>query len=120
MRAADSALAMEEIQKRLGDDALIVSTERKDGQIEIVATDEEVVRKNDTSEPLILKNSYRRDSFAPIYDQEFKKVTNAQINITPEELVNHLSNRLSTISSDLLDIISLIDTSDFNSNLSRH
>lgn len=116
VRAADSALAMEEIQKRLGNDALIVSTERKDGQIEIVATDEEVVKKNDTPEPLILNDSYRRDSFAPIYDQEFNKVTNASLNIAPEELVNQLSNRLSEISSDLLDIKSLIDTSDFASN----
>ena len=38
VRAIDSALAMEEVQKRLGDDALIISTKRIDGQIEITAT----------------------------------------------------------------------------------
>ena len=42
VRAIDSALAMEEVQKRLGDDALIISTQRIDGQIEITATDEQV------------------------------------------------------------------------------
>ncbi len=115
VRAADSALAMEEIQKRLGDDALIVSTERKNGQIEIVATDEEVFSENDTSEPLILKNSYRNDNFALIHNEEIKKVTHAQYKLEPEELVSHLSNRLSTISSDLLDITSLVASSDFTS-----
>mgnify|MGYP003308662090 CR=1 FL=1 len=44
VRAIDSALAMEEVQKRLGDDALIISTQRIDGQIEITATDEEVIK----------------------------------------------------------------------------
>ena len=42
VRAIDSALAMEEIQKRLGDEALIISTRRVDGQIEITATDDEL------------------------------------------------------------------------------
>ena len=40
IRAADSSLAMDEIQKKLGPDALILSTERRDGMIEIVATNE--------------------------------------------------------------------------------
>ena len=40
VRAADSSLAMDEIQKKLGPDALILSTERRDGMIEIVATNE--------------------------------------------------------------------------------
>ena len=38
VKAVDSASAMEEVEKRLGADALIVSTNRVDGQIEIVAT----------------------------------------------------------------------------------
>ena len=40
IRAADSSLAMDEIEKKLGPDALILSTERRDGMIEIVATNE--------------------------------------------------------------------------------
>ena len=42
VKAADSASAMEEIEKRLGADAMIVSTNRVDGQIEIVATNDAV------------------------------------------------------------------------------
>ena len=38
--AVDTALAMEEVQKVLGPDALILSTERRDGMIEIVATND--------------------------------------------------------------------------------
>ena len=41
VKAVDSASAMEEVEKRLGADALIVSTNRVDGQIEIVATNDE-------------------------------------------------------------------------------
>lgn len=37
IRAADSAQAMEEVVRRLGPDALIMSSSRKDGQFEIVA-----------------------------------------------------------------------------------
>lgn len=41
IRAADSAKAMEEVVRRLGPDALILSSSRKDGQFEIVAMIEE-------------------------------------------------------------------------------
>ena len=41
VKAVDSASAMEEIEKRLGADAMIVSTNRVDGQIEIVATNDD-------------------------------------------------------------------------------
>ena len=54
VRAIDSALAMEEVQKRLGDDALIISTKRIDGQIEITATDEDVIKPEKEIKPLIL------------------------------------------------------------------
>ena len=38
--AADTSLAMEEVQRKLGPDALILSTERRDGLIEITATND--------------------------------------------------------------------------------
>jgi hypothetical protein len=41
VKALDSATAMEEVVKRLGLDALIVSTRKIDGQIEIVATNDD-------------------------------------------------------------------------------
>ena len=55
VRAADSSLAMEEIQKKLGDDAFIISTRKTGGQIEIVATDEDLssVKKE---EPILKKD----------------------------------------------------------------
>ena len=42
VQAADSASAMEEVEKRLGSDALIVSTTKVDGKIEITATNETI------------------------------------------------------------------------------
>jgi len=42
VKALDSATAMEEVVKRLGVDALIVSTRKIDGQIEIVATNDDL------------------------------------------------------------------------------
>ena len=38
--AADTALAMEEVERKLGPDALILSTERREGMIEILATND--------------------------------------------------------------------------------
>ena len=64
VRAIDSALAMEEVQKRLGDDALIISTQRIDGQIEITATDEEFIKPEKETKPLILGDIYRQDNFS--------------------------------------------------------
>ena len=40
VRAEDSATAMDEVIRRLGPDALILSTRAREGQVEIVATDE--------------------------------------------------------------------------------
>ena len=67
VRAIDSALAMEEVQKRLGDDALIISTQRIDGQIEITATDEEVIKPEKEIKPFILGDIYRQDNFCLLY-----------------------------------------------------
>jgi len=49
--ALDSATAMEEVVKRLGMDALIVSTRRVGSQIEIVATNEEMVSGKTQDQP---------------------------------------------------------------------
>ena len=66
VRALDSALAMEEIQKRLGDEALIISTKRVDGKIEITATDDELKPLEKKGEPLILGDAFRTGHFASI------------------------------------------------------
>ena len=72
VRAVDSALAMEEIQKRLGDDALIISTTKKDGQIEIVATDEDISGVKKLKDPLILDTAYRTDNFSTVFKKKFR------------------------------------------------
>ena len=38
--AVDTSLAMDEVERKLGPDALILSTTRRDGMIEILATNE--------------------------------------------------------------------------------
>ena len=70
VRALDSALAMEEIQKRLGDEALIISTKRVDGKIEITATDEELRPLEKKGEPLLLSDAFRTGQFASILDEK--------------------------------------------------
>ena len=40
VNAADTAQAMDKIVERLGDDALILETIKRDGRIEMVATDD--------------------------------------------------------------------------------
>ena len=73
VRAIDSALAMEESQKRLGDEALIISTKRVDSKIEITATDDELKPALDTVEPLDLSNAFRKDRFSSILDEKVKE-----------------------------------------------
>ena len=64
VKAADSASAMEEIEKRLGADAMIVSTNRIDGQIEIVATNDDPSKYKKTPEPLVLDQNYKIKGFS--------------------------------------------------------
>ena len=66
VKAADSASAMEEIEKRLGADAMIVSTNRVDGQIEIVATNDDPSKYQKTPEPLVLDKNYRIKGFSDV------------------------------------------------------
>ena len=49
VKALDSASAMEEIQKKLGSDALIISTKKVDGQIEIVASNDDLSKYRNKS-----------------------------------------------------------------------
>ena len=70
VKAADSASAMEEIEKRLGADALIVSTSKVDGQIEIVATNDEASKYTKANEPLILDKNYRIRGFSDVLNSK--------------------------------------------------
>ena len=109
VRAADSSLAMEEVQKRLGDDALIISTSKKDGQIEIIATNDEPVLKKNVNEPLILGEAFKTSNF----DQILRKTVNASnrqgVNSPDFEIT--LDDRLDNIISDMTELKSLMSAS---------
>ena len=98
VRAIDSALAMEEVQKRLGDDALIISTQRIDGQIEITATDEEVVKPNKETKPLILGDIYRQDNFSAVLNRKVGEARNSMDLNIPGDLYPEVTNRIEKIS----------------------
>ena len=70
VKAADSASAMEEIEKRLGADAMIVSTNRVDGQIEIVATNDDPSKYQKSPEPLVLDKNYRIQGFSDVLNSK--------------------------------------------------
>jgi hypothetical protein len=67
IRAADSAQAMDEVARRLGPDALILSSSRKDGQFEIVAMIEGERDTADADKPALadrLKKALKASPFA--------------------------------------------------------
>ena len=101
VRAIDSALAMEEVQKRLGDDALIISTQRIDGQIEITATDEEVVKPNKETKPLILGDIYRQDNFSAVLNRKVGEARNSMDLNIPGDLYPEVTNRIEKISESI-------------------
>ena len=85
VRAADSSLAMEEIQKKLGDDAFIISTRKTGGQIEIVATDDNAALSK-KEKPLLLAGDYRVNSFSSILD--------GKISASAEQPAENVSNEM--------------------------
>jgi len=72
--ALDSATAMEEVVKRLGMDALIVSTRRVGSQIEIVATNEEMVSGKTQDQPK-QKKSANNANFSDLLKSKLANVT---------------------------------------------
>ena len=117
VRAIDSALAMEEIQKRLGDEALIISTQRIDGQIEITATDEEIVKVEKESKPLILEDIYRKDKFSSVLN---RKVEEADLSFEPkssDDLYSVINGKIEKISDELAGLRLIIDNYNDDQNL---
>jgi hypothetical protein len=67
IRAADSAQAMDEVARRLGPDALILSSSRKDGQFEIIAMVEGEPEVAEADKPALadrLKKALKASPFA--------------------------------------------------------
>ena len=81
--AADTSLAMEEVQQKLGPNALILSTERRDGLIEIIATnDPEKVEEasRQAAEKLKLRKFAKSDQMieGDSLNQDFSKIIDAE------------------------------------------
>ena len=72
--ALDSATAMEEVVKRLGMDALIVSTRRVGSQIEIVATNDEMV-SGKTQDQVKQKKSNNNANFSELLKSKLANAT---------------------------------------------
>ena len=93
VKAADSASAMEEIEKRLGADAMIVSTNRVDGQIEIVATNDDPSKYHKAPEPLVLDKNYRIKGFSDVLSSKLSgedKPLNNEISENHNEIENEI------------------------------
>ena len=101
VKAADSASAMEEIEKRLGADAMIVSTNRVDGQIEIVATNDDPSKYQKTPEPLVLDKNYKIKGFS--------EVLNSKLSADDKPLQSEISENHSQILKNAENIKAEID-----------
>jgi len=66
VKGPDSATVMEQVMQQLGEDALIVSTSKVDGLIQIVATNDACYASKKHQKPLLLKPEYRVKAFSSI------------------------------------------------------
>ena len=101
VRAADSSLAMEEIQKKLGDAAYIISTRKTGGQIEIVATDDdtEFFKKE---KPFVLDGDYRINSFSSVLDERISAASKQTSDLTAKG--THADKKIDQLVSQLLEL----------------
>lgn len=101
VRAADSSLAMEEIQKKLGNDAYIVSTRKTGGQIEIVATDDNAAFTK-KEKPFVLEGDYRINSFSSILDGRIAAASEPHANSSSNEM--HAYKKIDQVISELVEL----------------
>jgi len=98
VKALDSAAAMEEVVKRLGVDALIVSTRKIDGQIEIVATNDDP----NASRPEVEIDNNTTVSFSDILrtkmtDPPSSAEVEAEKHRSGSEVIQNIQNELITL-----------------------
>ena len=98
VKALDSAAAMEEVVKRLGVDALIVSTRKIDGQIEIVATNDDP----NASRPEVEIDNNTTVSFSDILrtkmtDPPSSAEVEAEKHRSGSEVIQNIQNELVTL-----------------------
>ena len=104
VQASDSAAAMEEVEKRLGSDALIISTSKVDGKIEIVATNDEPSNYQKPSEPLILDSDYRVTNFSDVLVPKIEETSKNKANKKNEFVRPALQESIRAIKGELLKI----------------
>ena len=110
VKAADSASAMEEIEKRLGADAMIVSTNRVDGQIEIVATNDDPSKYQKAPEPLVLDKNYRIKGFSDVLSSKLSgedKPLNNEISENHNEIENEIEKNAENIKGAIDKLVEL-------------
>ena len=101
VKAADSASAMEEIEKRLGSDALIISTNKVDGKIEIVASNDELSKYQKSQKPLVLDNSYRVRKFSEVLDEKTSTESPSKIKDQQDANYHEIQASLETINKEI-------------------
>ena len=109
VQASDSAAAMEEVEKRLGSDALIVSTTKVDGKIEIVATNDDPSNYQKHSEPLILDSDYRVTKFADVLVPKIEGAGKNEANSKTDFQQPTVKESIQTIKAELQKIEKLSD-----------
>jgi len=67
---------MEEIEKRLGSDALILATNRVGAEIEIIATNDDVSKYQKQMKPLVLDTKYEVKGFSDVLKQKLPRQRN--------------------------------------------
>jgi flagellar biosynthesis GTPase FlhF len=101
VQAPDSATAMEEVEKQLGSDALIIATNKVDGKIEIVATNDEPANYQKRSEPLILDNDYRVKNFSDVLVPKIEESRENETNEKNEFGHSVLNESIQSIKAEL-------------------
>ena len=111
VKALDSASAMEEVEKRLGADALIVSTNKVDGHIEIVATNDEPSDYKERKKTLVLDSSFQVEGFPNILKNKMpnpqEKVSNSEV----DEISTKINESAEKIKAELNYLLKISATS---------
>ena len=101
VKALDSASAMEEIQKKLGSDALIISTKKVDGQIEIVASNDDLSKYRKKAEPLILDSNFRVQGFSDILKGKMPTDQRKEVSVEQKPNLDQIVSRIENIKIEL-------------------
>jgi len=108
VKASDSASAMEEIEKRLGSDALILATNRVGAEIEIVATNDDVSKYQQQMKPLVLDNKYEVKGFSDVLKQKLPPAMKQGPKNTNSQSVDPIiETSVETIKAELENILNV-------------